>query len=156
MDFAPFLTVQFAVAFSVLAVGSFYDIFNNMTIPNRVWLVGGVVGAILAAWQYGFSVLLVANYSVAIILGLAVYCCWRFFGDMIGGADVKAVAALGLILGPFVFGAVAFSAFGAAMLLVGYLVSKRIKFSEIREVKVPFIPILTAGLLVWFLLLLWA
>jgi Flp pilus assembly protein protease CpaA len=79
--------------------------FKTRLVSNKIWLVLCVVGAPLALANYvlmGALLVYVVNASVAVLLGFAMF---FVFGRFFGGADAKALMALGLtvpLLVPFV------------------------------------------------------
>lgn len=138
------LTVQFGVAIAMLAVGSYHDLATRI-IPNKVWLVGGLIGGFVAVGQYGFSVLLGVHFLFAALLGGGFYLVWRFANSWVGGADVKAIMALGVILAPWAASAVLFSLGGSAVAMLIFGVANRLSYKEIMGLKAPFIPFMLFG-----------
>lgn len=155
MAFDFSLVVQFTIAFMMLTIGTFFDLYRRQTIPNNVWAVFGAFGAVWAGFQYGDAPLVMGLFFLfAAFLAIGVYIAWTFFSKYIGGADVKAIMALGLILSPLAYVTTIFGLFFASMVLFGYALvsSKKISLKEMRGFKVPFIPFLLAGLVACFIM----
>lgn len=147
----PWTLWRFLIAGAVLLVGARQDL-KFQRIDNGVWLIGGVLGGLFAFAQYGFGVLLAVHLGLAGLIGVGFYVVWTRFHAFIGGADVKAIMALGLILSPWSFLVVTAAVLFAEVYLVLKLLWKpkgRVTRYDLREAlkfQVPFVPFLFAGL----------
>lgn len=139
------LAAQFIVALAMLGVGAYQD-YKTHEVPNRVWLVFGSIGGFVSAARFGVTILLGVWLTLACILGIAGYVVWLVAPKTIGGADVKALMALGVIISPYAF----LTLGGAIVVSEIYLFAKgafdRLSWKQIKELKVPFVPFLLAGL----------
>lgn len=137
---------QFAVALAMLGVGAYFDLKTH-EIPNKVWVVGGVLGGLVAVFHYqGVPLFLGVHFLFAVLLGGAMLACWFIVPSKIGAADVKAGMALGAILSPLAFINI-FWSFVAIAYYVGFIAlkSKKTSWRFLVSVQAPFIPFLFVG-----------
>lgn len=144
MDLGAFVWIDFGIALLMLLIGSYHD-FQTRTVPNKVWIVFGFIGGLVAVYQYGLTVLLGIHLLFAAVLGGGMYIAWRFYAKFIGGADVKAIMALGVILSPLAYLVAVFALFVGTVVLLTWAGCKKLQLKEILEVKAPFIPFLLIG-----------
>ncbi|MFA5365451.1 MAG: prepilin peptidase [Candidatus Bathyarchaeia archaeon] len=124
--------------------------FKTRLVSNWVWLVLCVFGVPLALANYvlmGALVVYVVNASVAVLLGFAMF---FLFGRFFGGADAKALMALGLTV-PLLVPFVVLAAF--PVMLIYCLVRGVRRGESLRAVfgvdkSVPFVSCLFVGLAV--------
>lgn len=149
------IAAQFTVALVMLGVGAYSDLKTH-EISNKVWLVGGLVGALIAVLQYqGNFLFLGVHFLFMLAISAGLFGCWLMAPLKIGAADVKAGMALGAILSSFAFLNI-FWAFVAvaSYIAVRYLRNKKVGWRSIMEIETPFIPFLFAGCLATFLIVL--
>lgn len=145
------VVAQFAVALAMLGVGAYSDLKTH-EISNRVWVVGGVLGFILAAFHYQGNPMFLGIHMIfaALIFG-AMFACWLLVPSKIGAADVKAGTALGMILSSLAFLNL-FWAFLAIAYFMGakFLKSKKAGWRSLMSIQAPFIPFLLVGCVLTF------
>lgn len=134
----------------MLIVGTLWDLATH-EVPNEVVLLGGVLGVIFAGLTYGLTFGLAIHLLFAAIMAVASYVLFYFFNRFVGGADVKGLMALGLILSPFAFLVLGYAVFVTAGWLVVNVARKKIRnWKEFRAFEAPFFPFLLVGLILTF------
>lgn len=140
------LIAVFIQALIMTGIGAYYDLRTN-EVENWVWLVGGIGGVLLAVFHYGFSIFLLVHFVFAAIVGVAIVAAFYKFDKYIGGADAKAIVALGLILSywSFIILGVSILILEVFLIFVGLFKRERIGLKELMEMKAPYLPFLFLG-----------
>lgn len=130
-------------------VGVIYDNReHNFEVPNKVWIVFGIGGFILAGFRWEWVPLFLGLHFVwgAILSGGIFFAFWASKGA-IGGADVKAIMALSVTLGLWSYIPVMFSVILVEFFLVYRKYSENLTWKDSIKISVPFLPFLFVGIL---------
>lgn len=127
-------------------IGAWQDLKTN-EVPNKVWLVFGLLGGIMAAVRYGWTVFLGVHAIFAVIISIVIIVAFYKFEAFIGGADAKAVIALSAILSFFAVIPLVVSVGLLVAFLAVFTAIKKDKLSlkEVLDMKAPFLPFLFTG-----------
>lgn len=143
------ITLQFLVALAMGLVGSYFDnARHDFEVPNKVWVVFGIGGFIVAGFRWTWSPIFVLVHLIfaGIISGGVLLAYWLSKGA-IGGADVKAVMSLGVTVGLWSFICVVVAVGSLTLYTVSIGGYRRTPFKEIMKMKAPFLPFLTFGII---------
>lgn len=146
MEASLWVVLQFGVSFSFLAVGAIKDVLDH-EVSNWLWLAFASVGGVLAFLEYGLSVLLGVHFLFAALISVAYYLIWTRFKFQIGGADVKAIMALGICLSYLAIHVVLYATIAVLVYAVYKAARESLTKKEILALKAPFIPFLFVGFL---------
>lgn len=137
--------IQFLVALAMGLVGSFFDNErHDYEVPNKVWLVFGIGGFIVAGFRWlWLPIFVLIHLFFAGILSGGILVAYRLGKGAIGGADVKAIMALSVTLGLWSFLCLLFA---VVVLSVYALVIGGYK-GNLKKMKAPFLPFLWVGIL---------
>lgn len=144
MDMPLGLAIQFALSFSALGIGALKDLVDN-EVPNLLWLAYGAVAVVVAFYEYGLTALLGVHLLFSGLIAVGAYVAWRFAKGYLGGADSKAIMALGLSLPIFSFLVIGYAGVGALGYLFARTIKEKISFVDAVKMKAPFLPFLFVG-----------
>lgn len=147
MEIPLFLSAQIVLSISVLGIGALMDLFNDNTVPNRLFVAYGIIGVVLAVLEYGATPLLGVHFLFAGCIGVGAWASWRLAKGRIGGADAKAIMGLGVSLPIFSVLILGYSAVFALIYWGLRTVKEKMKLRDALKISVPFLPFMFGGLL---------
>lgn len=144
MEIPLMLAIQFVLSFVMLGVGALKDLVDN-TVSNAFWVVYGVVAFGVAFYEYGLTALFGVHLIFTLLIGVGAYVAWRLAKGRLGGADAKAIMALGVSLPVFSFLVLGYAGLFALIYLFFKSMKKTGNLRDALKIKAPFLPFMFAG-----------
>ena len=135
----------------MLGIVSYFDIFNNKDIPDKIYRVFAVIGIVLLLYNnpWGWIPVLI-SIGVSVIVGMGL-----FFIGAWGGADAKVMLAVSLLqpiwTSPFPYEKVALHPITSVMMMTNGAMIAGLAFLPVvllrksTDIKIAFLPFLSLG-----------
>jgi len=127
----PILAITTAIMYAAVLTGAATDIRWGK-VPNALTAPCALLGIVLNVADSGISGLGLSLAGIAV--ALALWLLGPLLGNVLGGGDIKLLAAVGALRGPvFVLYAVAFSVFCGGLLAVSYAAGRHKLLASCRQ-----------------------
>lgn len=159
-----FEMARISVVIGILAISTYYDIYNNKNVPDIIYRAGIVLGAIFLIFDNPWGwIPVIGSIGLSVIVGMGLFIVGAW-----GGADAKIMFAITVLhpiwSSPFPYEKMALHPFTAiimmsnAAMIAGLVYLPIVIFKRNTKMKIAFLPFLSLGYLFTILkgdILLW-
>ena len=148
-----FEMARISVVISMLAISTYYDIYNNKNVPDMIYRAGIVLGAIFLIFDNPWGwIPVIGSIGLSVIVGMGLFIIGAW-----GGADAKIMLAVAFLhpiwTSPFPYEKMALHPFTAiimisnAAMIAGLVYLPIVIFKRNSKMKIAFLPFLSLGYL---------
>ena len=137
--------LRFLSLFSMLTIGSYFDLFNKRQIPAIIFIPPLIISMGFFIVEFSIPTVFIVSLWFIACFFLSRYRLWY-------GADTLSLMAIAMsypFLSPYIF------MYGSAPYSISYMIhglAKKKSFIQIMKTRMPFLPALWLGLVIIFLL----